>query len=171
MKLAKGADSNQQNWKMRARILFDNEQFDEALWAYRKAGCIDEVLVVEAYILKEQADAADALNAPTLYRRAGNAFLDLAGKARLTRAEYLPLAARCLALAGQKRRAADVYLQACQYSDAAMHYLEASAVELALTVTRSHPVIESVARPIKEAAIEMYLQRKVRCIMHSYWGI
>jgi hypothetical protein len=167
MKLAKGADSNQQNWKMRARILFDNEQFDEALWAYRKAGCIDEVLVVEAYILKEQADAADALNAPTLYRRAGNAFLDLAVKGRPMRAEYLPLAARCLALAGQKRRAADVYLQACQYSDAALHYLEAPAVELALAVMRAHPVVKSVAKRIREAAVEMYLERKVRHIMDS----
>jgi tetratricopeptide (TPR) repeat protein len=174
VELFRPTDSSSEEWRQQGLKLFYHGQFAQALYAFKRAHAVEETANTQAYILRDEAREAQSSSARdpvALHLRAAHAFIQRAGVPfnAGSRLQYLWIAGNCLVDGHDFSQAANVYLQAEAYDDAAQQYLRSGNVDAAVSVMREATTLqEDVRQLIIEQACKAYLAKKVRLLTLTF---
>ncbi|EDR08129.1 uncharacterized protein LACBIDRAFT_294434 [Laccaria bicolor S238N-H82] len=170
-------ESTPEDWEIRAKDFFDQEQFAQARYAYKKGLLHHAADVANAYELREIARSRSTGPPRAVFEhrmkafaKASRAFLSCAKEAIHAPEDYYRAAAECFENAGDGPHgaltylpeAARAYLLAKCFTNAAQLFRKAAMFDEAIDVITKHPekVEKSVVKQIKEAARLKYFTVK-----------
>ncbi|KDQ58729.1 hypothetical protein JAAARDRAFT_155337 [Jaapia argillacea MUCL 33604] len=158
--------STPEEWEKSGRNLFEHKQYIQAIHCFKRAGLEREVLVANAYHLRQLA-CSHPLKTPTrsqAFLATAEAFIDCARTAHYDRENlkhiYLKNVAESYVHAGDDPKAAKAFQDACEFTLAAQHYSKASLFDEAVEVIRAHrgEMSEPVASQIVHLARLFYVK-------------
>jgi hypothetical protein len=165
---ARGDESSTRDWEALARTLCERNQFDDAAWAFDKADQPHEAADARAYALEQEALKTFGNNLPNavqLLETAGDSLVQRAYVAR-RRVPQLILwdhGAACYQHCGRHTLAAETYLLAENYGDAARQFLAGRNYPRSLEIIRnSRSITQSLLYEVMQACRMHYVSGKVR---------
>ncbi|THH16781.1 hypothetical protein EW146_g3907 [Bondarzewia mesenterica] len=148
--------SKPEEWAGRARGLFDQHQFYQAMLGFKRANMPREAAVAAAYRRRRQARQEGKKPA---YLDAADAFF-ACGSDTSTENEintYFRIAGECYVEARKYDRAAKAYRRASMYTEAAFYFMKARMLDEAVSILKMNEVAIDVAEKITNTARCTYL--------------
>ncbi|KAH6917677.1 hypothetical protein BKA70DRAFT_1178699 [Coprinopsis sp. MPI-PUGE-AT-0042] len=142
--------SSRQEWQEAADRLFDNENYAEAVLAFKRAGSTRQAYVAQAYQLRKEAELTLPSSArKNLFRAAATAFLQCAEEAvdRDGPKVFRRVAGLCFCQAEDYALAAAAYRAAQQYASALQMYRKVGMFDEGVEIVKDH------SRDIKDKAL------------------
>ncbi|GBE80111.1 predicted protein [Sparassis crispa] len=157
--------STSEEWAHAARTHFENKHYTQAMHAYDKASMAGEKAVAEAFYLREKARNTLDVGGTARSIAFGDAAEAFRVRAEIATARerkaYFRIAAQCYGESGKPRPAAQCYIHADDYAEAALSLRDAELFDEAVQIIQSHRihVEEADADLVISSAISYYFKK------------
>jgi tetratricopeptide (TPR) repeat protein len=133
--------STTEEWASSGRSLFKAKRYLQAMHCFERAQMPREVIVSNAYLLREKARTATGISNSDrvlAYIDAAEAFMKCASGDASEKQAYYRAAAECYVRGNQDKMAADAYLNAKEYTLSAQHYRKGEHIDEAVNVLQKY---------------------------------
>jgi tetratricopeptide (TPR) repeat protein len=162
--------STPEEWAVQGRALFRSKRYSQAVHSFERALLPREAAIAQAYYLREKArvlaSGTRQKNAEraVAYDAAADAFVQCAKDAEKDAKAYYRAAGECYAQGGNDKRAAETYLAAEKFTEAAQYFRKGGFFDEAVEVVQQHrPSIDDhFAETLIDVARVIYLRDQVR---------
>ncbi|KAI3622615.1 hypothetical protein WG66_015967 [Moniliophthora roreri] len=143
--------SSPEEWLCQGRTLFEQRRYPQAKHCFEKARRPNYVIMAEAYILRDDAEAKDGRDRKRAFQEAAKAFRACSERFGRRRSDYLRLSANCSYRAGDIEVAAETYEEGGIFDDAVVCYRELRMFDKAVEIVKdgkvkSTSLVDSIIR-------------------------